>query len=130
MVSLGHGTLSFKGYVPERRWSSSGDYGKKALKKKRWEVKIKLSQYNPRKPELATIEVSTLTKRETLEILEICLSKFAIHVMKENTLLEIILETKVALIRRRETREDIMLMVQRIVTERNSYGLGYHNRQL
>ena len=35
--------------------------------------------------------------------------------MKEETLLEIFLETKVALIIRRETREDIMIMLQRMM---------------
>ena len=35
--------------------------------------------------------------------------------MKDDTLLEIVLETKVALTRRRETREDIMLMLQRMM---------------
>ena len=35
--------------------------------------------------------------------------------MKEDTLLEIVLETKVALTRRRETREDTMLMLQRMM---------------
>ena len=71
MVSLGHGTLSFKGSVPKRSQSSLADYGRNAHKKKleyqhekkRWEVKIKLSQYNPRKPDLAIIEVSTLNQR-------------------------------------------------------------------
>ena len=77
-------------------------------------MKIKLAQYNPRKPELATIEVSTLTKGVNLEILEIGLSSFAIHVMKNDTLLEIFLRTKVALTRRRETREDMMLMLKRM----------------
>ena len=78
-------------------------------------MKIKLSQYNTRKKELATTEVSTLTIRVTLESLEICLSKFAIHVMKEDPLQEIVLETKIALTRRRETTEDIMLMLQRMM---------------
>ena len=35
--------------------------------------------------------------------------------MKEDTLLEIVLERKVALTRRKETREDIMLMLQRMM---------------
>ena len=74
-------------------------------------MKIKLSQYNPRKPYLATTEVSTLIKGITLESLEINLSSFAIHVMKEDTFLEIVLRTKGALTRRRETIEDIMLML-------------------
>ena len=59
------------------------------------------------------IEVSTLIIGITLEILEIGLSTFAIHVMKEDTLLEIVVRTKVALTRRRETRE--ILMLQRMV---------------
>ena len=67
-----------------------------------------------KKTNLATTEVSTLIKGITLESLEISLSSFAIHVMKEDTLLEIVLETKVALIRR-ETREDIMIMLQRMM---------------
>ena len=79
------------------------------------EVNIKLSQYNPRNPDLATTEVSTLIKEITLESLEIFLSTFSIHVMKEDTLLDIVLETKVSLTRRRETREDIMIMLQRMM---------------
>ena len=51
-------------------------------------------------------------KRVTLEILEICLSTFAIHVMKEDILREIVLKIKVSLKIRRETREDIMYMLQ------------------
>ena len=51
----------------------------------------------------------------TLESLEISLSSFAIHVMKEDTLLDIVLRTKLALTRRRETREDSMLMLQRMM---------------
>ena len=43
------------------------------------------------------------------------ISTFAIHVMKEDTLLEIFLETKVSLTRRRKTREDIMLILQRMM---------------
>ena len=35
--------------------------------------------------------------------------------MKEDTLLEIVLETKIDLTRRRETREDIMLMLQNML---------------
>ena len=50
------------------------------------------------------IKVSTLIIGITLEILEIGLSSFAIHVMKNDTLLEIVLRTKVALTRIRETK--------------------------
>ena len=74
-------------------------------------MKIKPSQYNPRKLEQAITEVSTLTSRVTLESINICLSSFNIHVMKEDTLQEIVLETKIDLSRRRETRKDIMLML-------------------
>ena len=38
--------------------------------------------------------------------------------MKEDSLLEIVLETKVALTKIRETREDIMLMLQRMMNLR------------
>ena len=35
--------------------------------------------------------------------------------MKDDTLPKIVLETKITLIRRRETREDIMLMLQKMM---------------
>ena len=78
-------------------------------------MNIKLSQYNPRNPYPTITEVSTLITRINLESLEIGLSSFSIHVMKNDTLLEIVLRTKVALTRRREAREDIMLMLQRMM---------------
>ena len=78
-------------------------------------MKIKLSQYNPRNPDPSITKVSTLIEGITLESLEIGLSSFSIHVMKNNTLLQIFLRTKVALTRRRETKEDIMLMLQRMM---------------
>ena len=78
-------------------------------------MKIKLSQYNPRNPDSAIIEVSTLIKGINLESLEISLSSFTIHVMKEDTFLEVFLRTKVALTRIRDTRKDIMLMLQRMM---------------
>ena len=78
-------------------------------------MKINLSQYNPRNLDLATIEVSTLIKGITLERLYIYPSKFAIHVMKEDILLEFFLKIKVPLTRRSETREEIMLMLQRMM---------------
>ena len=75
-------------------------------------MKIKLSQYNPRKAEQNITKVSTLARRKTLENLtNIFLSSFDIHVMKEDTLQEIVLETKIDLTRGRETRKDIMLML-------------------
>ena len=66
-------------------------------------------------PDPAITEVSTLIIEINLEFLEISLSLFSIHVMREDTLLEIVLRTKVALTRRRETREDIMLMLYRMM---------------
>ena len=78
-------------------------------------MKIKPSQYNPRNLDPAITEVSTLITGITLENLKIGLSSFALHVMKKDTLLEIVLRTKVSLTRRREAREDIMLMLQRMI---------------
>ena len=79
-------------------------------------MNIKLSQYNPRNAEQTITKVSTPTRNITLEYLvEIYLNSDAIHVMKEDTLPKIDLETKMALTRRRETREDIMLMLQRMM---------------
>ena len=45
----------------------------------------------------------------------IYLNSYALHVMKEDTMLEIVLRTKMALSRRKETREDIMLMLQKMM---------------
>ena len=79
-------------------------------------MKIKLSQYNPRNPDLATTKVSNLIKIITLESLEICLSTFAIHVMKEDILQDIVLETKIYLTRGRETRKYIILMLHKVMS--------------
>ena len=123
MVSLDHGTHLFKGSMPERSQSISIDYGNNAhkkkleqqIKKKRWEVNIKLLQYTPRKAEETLIppKVSTSTRKIILE--EIYLNSDAIHLMKEDTLPNIVLETKITLIGRMETREDIMLMLQKMM---------------
>ena len=53
---------------------------------------------------------------------EIYLMSDDIHVMRRDTSLEIVLEIKVALTRRRKTKEDIMLTLQRIMnlSERES----------
>ena len=77
-------------------------------------MKIKLSQFTPRNPEevLITREVSPFIKI-TLE--KICLRSDVIHVTRKDTMLENVLETKMSLIRRRERREDIMLMLQRMM---------------
>ena len=56
-------------------------------------------------------------QNKTLENLaKICLSTFAIHVMKEDTLQEIVLETKIDLTRGRETRKGIVLMLQKMMS--------------
>ena len=81
-------------------------------------MKMKLSQYTPRELErtIITPKVSILTRKITLKyIVEICLKSDAIHVTRNDTLLENVLETKVDLTRRRETREDIMLTLQRMM---------------
>ena len=75
-------------------------------------MKIKISQHTPRKSEGTTIipKVSILTRKITLEDLtEIYLNKYVILVMREDTLPNIILETKVDLKIRRTTKEYIML---------------------
>ena len=94
-------------------------------------MKIKLSLYTPRKLEevLITPEVSTLTKI-TLE--NICLESDVIHVTRKETMLENVLETKMSLTRRRETREDIMLMLKRMMKicfYFRSYGKHYSWKQ-
>ena len=63
-------------------------------------------------------EKYTITKVSTLileDITIIYLNSDALHVMKEDTMLEIFLGTKMALKRRRETKEDIMLILQRMM---------------
>ena len=81
-------------------------------------MKIKLSQYTPRKAEGTIIipKVIILTRKITLEDLpEIYLNLDDIHVMKKDTLTKIVLTTKVVLKRRRTTREDIMIMLKRMM---------------
>ena len=76
-------------------------------------MKIKLSQYTPRKEEgtIIILEVSILTLEN---ITRIYLNIDSLHVMKEDTLQEIVPRIKIALTRRKERREDIMLMLQRM----------------
>ena len=60
--------------------------------------------------------VRILTKKKTLKyIAEICLKSDAIHVTREDTFPESVLETKVALTRRREIKEDIMLTLHKMM---------------
>ena len=77
-------------------------------------MKIKLSQYTPRKAEgtIITPKVSILTRKVTQENLtKIYLNSDVLLVMRKETMPEIVLEIKVTLTRR-EIREDIMLMLQ------------------
>ena len=63
-------------------------------------MKIKLSQYTPRKAKWTIIisKVSTLSRKITLEYLtKIFLVPDALHAMRKDTSLEIVPETKVAL---------------------------------
>ena len=79
-------------------------------------MKTNLSQYTPRKEKQTITEVSTLTRKITLEYLtDIFLVSDALHAMRKDTSPDYVPETKVALIRRRETREDIMFMLQRMM---------------
>ena len=81
-------------------------------------MKIKLSQYTPRKAEWAIIitKVSTLTKNITLEDqAKIYLNSDAIHLMREYTLPEIVLKIRMDLKIRRTTKENIMLTLQRMM---------------
>ena len=81
-------------------------------------MKTKLSQYTPRKAEwiIAITNVSTLNRKITLEYLtEIFLILDALYVMRKDTSTNFVVEIKVALTRRRETREYIMLMLQRMM---------------
>ena len=75
-------------------------------------MKIKLSQYTPRRSEGTIIipKVIILTKKIALEDLtEIYLNTNALHVMKEDTMPDIVLEIRMDLTRRRTIKEDIML---------------------
>ena len=75
-------------------------------------MKIKLSQHTPRKAEetFITPKVRNSTRKIALEdLIEIYLNSDAIHVMKEDTLPNIVLEIRVVLTRIRTIKEDIML---------------------
>ena len=75
-------------------------------------MKIKLSQYTPRKAEGTIIitKVIILTRKIILEDqAKIYLNSDVIHVMREDTLPEIVIKIRMTLKRRRTTKEDIML---------------------
>ena len=77
-------------------------------------MKIKLSQYTPRKIEGTIIIPKVITDtKTTLE--EIYLVSDALHVMRKDTSLEIVPETMATLKRRRTKNEDIMLTLQRMM---------------
>ena len=83
-------------------------------------MNINLSQHAPRKVEGTTIiqMVSILTRMIKIileDITEIYPKSDVIHVTRKETFLESVLETKVALTRKRETKEDIILTLQRMV---------------
>ena len=74
-------------------------------------MKIKLSQSTPRKPEgtIITPKVRIHTLEETYLLSDVT------HVMRKDTYPDIVLKTKVDLTRRRETRRDIMLTLQKMM---------------
>ena len=86
------------------------------LEKRRWEVKIKLSWYTPSltpsqpKEDLNTSEVSTFTN---ITIEEIYLGSYVIHLMTRDLMQGIVLRNQSQ--QRRATKEDIMLMLQRMM---------------
>ena len=71
----------------------------KKLEKKRWEVKIKLSQYNPRRAKQIITEVRILI---LINLIRIDPYSDASYVMKKDTMLENVLRTKMSLTRRRK----------------------------
>ena len=73
-------------------------------------MKIKISQYTPRKSEGTTI----LPRKVSIHT-RITLVSDALHVMRKDTLPETVPKIKVALTRRRTTKEDIMLTLQRMM---------------
>ena len=81
-------------------------------------MKIKLSQYTPRKADWTIIipKVSIITRKITLEnITKIYLNTDALHVMKEDTLQEIVPRIGIDLTRIRTTKEYSMLTLQRMM---------------
>ena len=84
-------------------------------------MKIKISQHAPRITKGSTLitrkeSIITRIRKITLEDPgEIYLMSDAIHVMRRDTSPKIVLEIKVALTRRRTTKEDIMLTLQRMM---------------
>ena len=81
-------------------------------------MKINLSQHTPRKSEVTTIiprKVSIHTRIRKIILEEMHLVSDALHVMRKDTLPESVPKIKVALKRRRTTKEDIMLTLHRMM---------------
>ena len=81
-------------------------------------MKIKLSYHTPRKSEGTTIiprKVSIHTRIRKIILEEMHLVSDALHVMRKDTSPKIFLEIKVSFTRKRITKEDIMLTLQRMM---------------
>ena len=81
-------------------------------------MNIKLSQYTPRKPGGIIIipKLSIIIRKITLkDIAEIYLKSDVIHVTREDTFPESVLETKVVLTKIRATKEDIIPTLQKMM---------------
>ena len=77
-------------------------------------MKIKLSQYTPRKTE-GTIIIPKVSIHTKITLEDIYLVSDATHVMRKDTSPKTVPETKEALKRRRTTKEDIMLTLQKMM---------------
>ena len=75
-------------------------------------MKIKLSQYNPRRTKQIITELRILI---LINLIRIDPDSNDSYVMKKDTMLKNVLRTQMSLTRRRETREDIMLMLQKMM---------------
>ena len=75
-------------------------------------MKIKLSLYNPRRAKQIITEVRILI---LINLIRIDPYSDASYVMKKDTMLNNVLRTQMSLTRRRETRDDIMLMLQKMM---------------
>ena len=75
-------------------------------------MKIKLSWYTLRKVGQTITKVSILI---LINLIRIVPDSDVLYVMKKDTMLKNVLRTQISLTRIRETREDIMLMLQRMM---------------
>ena len=81
-------------------------------------MKIKLTQYNPRKVEQTITKVSHSRQKKNTRKSNKDLSKFICYTCDERGRLtgDCQIETKIYLTRGRETRKDIMLMLQKMMS--------------